>query len=89
MREKSEPSKGQILPNQTVEVQDVINKPYHYHKGGIDVIGFAEKKLPKEQLRGFYKINVLKYVTRYEDKNGLEDLEKADFYLQKLIGLEK
>ena len=69
--------------------EDVINKPNHYHKNGIDVIGFCEAQFSKDELRGFYRINVLKYVTRYQDKNGVQDLEKAEFYLQKLIELEK
>lgn len=34
---------------------------------------------------GFLEGNVVKYVTRYKDKNGLEDLKKARHYLQKLI----
>lgn len=65
-------------------------KPDHYHKNGIDVIGFSELQFEKEELRGFYRINVLKYVTRFERKNApLEDLEKAAFYLNKLIDIEK
>lgn len=71
------------------KVEDIINKPSHYHKGGVDVIGFVEGKLSEERLAGFYQINVLKYVTRYQDKNNLEDLKKAQFYLNKLIDLEK
>ena len=34
---------------------------------------------------GFLEGNVVKYVTRYKDKNGVEDLKKAQHYLQKLI----
>lgn len=67
---------------------DVINKPSHYHQGGIDVIRFAELQLPKDELKGFYRINVMKYLTRYDRKNGNEDLQKCNFYLQKLIELE-
>jgi hypothetical protein len=67
---------------------DVINKPSHYHKGGIDVIRFAELQLSKDELKGFFRVNVLKYVTRYDRKNGAEDLKKAAFYLNKLIELE-
>jgi len=62
--------------------------PDHYHKNGIDVIGFAEMQLPKEHLIGFCRINVLKYLTRYDRKNGVEDLYKASEYLNKLIELE-
>ena len=32
--------------------------------------------------------NVIKYVTRYKDKNGLQDLEKARHYIDMLIELE-
>jgi len=33
--------------------------------------------------------NVIKYVTRYKDKNGLEDLQKAKHYIELLIELEE
>jgi len=72
----------------TIKSDDIINTPDHYHKNGIDVIGFAEMQLPVEQLKGFHRINVLKYVTRYDRKNGIEDLKKAKFYLDKLIESE-
>lgn len=65
-------------------------EPAHYHKNGIDVIGFSELQFEEKELRGFYRINVLKYVTRFERKNApLEDLLKAKFYLDKLIDIEK
>ncbi|TLS37754.1 DUF3310 domain-containing protein [Pseudalkalibacillus caeni] len=71
------------------ELEDIINEPNHYHKNGIDVIGFSEMQFPKEELKGFYRINVIKYATRYDRKNGTEDLEKAVFYLRKLIELSQ
>lgn len=64
-------------------------RPSYYHTGDIDVIKFAEANFPKEELRGFYRINILKYVTRYDKKNGIEDLQKAEFYRQKLKELEE
>ena len=33
--------------------------------------------------------NVIKYVTRYKDKNGVEDLQKAKHYVEMLIELEE
>jgi hypothetical protein len=69
--------------------KDDINHPLHYHKGGIDVIAFAELHFPKEQLKGFHRINCIKYIDRYEDKGGVKDLKKARFYLDKLIELEE
>lgn len=71
-------------------MNDDINKPAHYHRGNIDVIGYAEQKFTKEELKGFYRINILKYVTRYDEKGTPRaDLAKADFYLQKLKELEE
>lgn len=69
---------------------DDINTPAHYHSGGIDVIGFAEKQFSKEQLIGSHRINVIKYVTRFDKKGSpLKDLKKARFYINKLIELER
>lgn len=34
---------------------------------------------------GFCEGNIIKYVSRYKDKNGLEDLKKAKHYLEFLI----
>lgn len=38
---------------------------------------------------GYFEGNVIKYVTRWKDKNGIQDLEKAIHYLELLIDLEK
>lgn len=38
--------------------------------------------------RGYFVGNITKYVERYHLKNGIEDLKKAQHYLQKLIELE-
>ncbi|MER2057202.1 MAG: DUF3310 domain-containing protein [Niallia sp.] len=82
-----------IIIDEENEQQDIINKPSHYHKNGIDVNGYLEKHFPKEGeftvSEGFYIGNVLKYTSRYKYKNGLEDLEKAMYYLSKLIDIEK
>lgn len=37
----------------------------------------------------FYEGNVLKYLLRYKHKNGLQDLQKAKHYMEKLIELQK
>lgn len=63
-------------------------KPDHYHKGGIDVFKIMEVKFPLSERIGFLRGNVLKYLIRYQDKNGLEDLQKASRYLDELIKLE-
>jgi hypothetical protein len=38
---------------------------------------------------GYFEGNVIKYVTRWRDKNGLADLEKAKHYIELLIELEQ
>lgn len=65
---------------------DVVNHPTHYTFGGIETIDAIEASMPKEEFRGYLKGNVLKYVWRYEIKgSALQDLKKAEWYLQKLI----
>lgn len=67
-----------------------ITAPAHYHKNGIDVIGFSELQFENAELKGFYRINVLKYTTRFDKKGTpVDDLRKAQFYLNKLIELEE
>lgn len=64
-------------------VADAI-KPSYYHKGKTDTIQFCI-----ENDLDFLQGNVVKYVVRYKEKNGLEDLEKAKEYLNRLIENEK
>lgn len=60
--------------------KDVINTPAHYTNGSIEPIAYIEANA-----MDFVEGNVIKYVTRYKFKNGLEDLKKAEFYLKRLI----
>ena len=64
---------------------DTVNKPKHYNQGSIETIAIIEDKLTEDEFRGYIKGNVLKYVTRERHKNGLEDLRKANWYLNYLI----
>jgi hypothetical protein len=41
--------------------------------------------MPPEQLEGFYRGNIIKYVSRYDKKGGLDDLRKARQYLDRLM----
>ena len=66
-------------------VEDKVNHPSHYTFGGIELIDVWEATMSNEALQGLYKGNVMKYLWRYEHKNGLEDLRKAEFYLKRLI----
>ncbi|HHW90914.1 MAG TPA: DUF3310 domain-containing protein [Clostridiales bacterium] len=59
--------------------------PKHYNTGKIEVIRIMEDQLTDEEYRGYIKGQVLKYITRERTKNGLEDLQKAAWYLNRLI----
>lgn len=65
---------------------DAIN-PAHYQKGGIECIEAIEASMTQEAFKGFLKGNCIKYLYRYENKNGVEDLKKAQWYLLRLIGI--
>jgi len=59
--------------------KDNIN-PSHYKQGNIEVIDFI-----LDQDLNYLEGNVIKYVSRYKYKNGLEDLKKAQWYLNKIM----
>jgi hypothetical protein len=67
---------------------DVL-KPSYYWKGGIDVIEFAKMHFPREQVKGFLRINSLKYLVRYDEKGGVDDLEKSMNYTRMLKEMEE
>ena len=65
---------------------DPVSRPSHYCKGGIECIDCIKASMTPEAFRGFLKGNVMKYVFRYESKeNPVQDLEKAGWYLEKLV----
>lgn len=68
---------------------DLIDNQPHYKNQGIEPIDLMCKNFTKEEFAGFLQGNVLKYMLRYKDKNGLEDLKKAKTYLTWLIEEEE
>ena len=64
---------------------DAIN-PSHYKQGKVECIDALESAtVNKTGLEAVCVANVIKYLWRYEAKNGLEDVRKAQWYLAKLI----
>lgn len=61
----------------------------HYHTGNVDVWQFADENFHTDEVLGFHRINIIKYVTRYGKKNGYNrtDLEKARVMIDKLLEL--
>ena len=68
--------------------EDMINHPKHY-LGKIEVIDYIDDKLSPQQFEGYLLGNVIKYLSRYQKKNGLEDLKKGQWYLNKLITVKE
>ena len=71
------------------DILDNVEHPSHYCRGGIECIDAIEASLGKDEFAGFLRGNIIKYIWRYKDKNGLEDLKKAQWYLNKLIEVVK
>lgn len=71
----------------TNEFDDVVNHPAHYQSiNGMEVIDVIEAFT--EGLIGIEATdtgNIIKYICRWKSKNGLQDLEKARWYLNHLI----
>lgn len=65
--------------------QDNVNNPSHYADSAIECIDAMQAMLTPEQFIGYLRGNIFKYQWRYEKKNGVEDLKKSQWYLDKLI----
>jgi len=66
--------------------EDMVNSPNHYASGDIECIDAIQASMTPEAFRGYCKGAALKYLWRYERKaKPLEDLKKAQWYLNKLI----
>jgi hypothetical protein len=61
-----------------------VEWPRHYNQGKIQPIDFID-----DQELDFYQGQIVKYVIRWREKNGMQDLEKALWYLQRYIGIQK
>lgn len=67
-----------------MEKKDMVNSPEHYNKAGIETIDALEAMLTTG-FDFYLQGNIVKYLWRYRYKNGVEDLKKAQWYLNKLI----
>lgn len=67
---------------------DMVNHPAHY-QGDIECIDAIEASMSKEAFAGHCKACAIKYLWRYQSKGGVESLQKAQWYLSRLIDTEK
>lgn len=64
---------------------DPVNSPTHYQTGLIETIDSIKNILGHEKFQAYCIGNVIKYLSRYREKNGLEDLKKAETYISFII----
>ena len=67
---------------------DPVNHPAHYTSGSIECIEAIEAQLTREEYRGYLKGCVAKYVWRERQKGSIESLQKAQWYIDRLINLD-
>ena len=65
---------------------DMVNHPAHYNQGGIECIdALKAATISKTGIEAVCTANAIKYLWRYEEKNGIEDVKKARWYIDRLI----
>ena len=76
---------GVIIPESTSNVEH----PKHYNSGNIECIDAMESAFGVEAVQHFCALNAFKYIWRFLYKNGVEDVDKAVWYLEKYTELER
>ena len=67
-------------------MSDNINHPPHYNRGKIETIDMIKNSMDAPEFEGYLQGNVIKYISRYRYKGtALEDLQKAEWYIKRLI----
>lgn len=68
---------------------EYVKRPPHYNQGKYECIDVMEGIYGKEAVSNFCLCNAFKYLWRTKEKNGIEDVEKAIWYLNKYKELVK
>lgn len=68
---------------------DIVNHPAHYESGKFECIEVMQEVMGVEAVKNFCICNVFKYVYRHKNKNGLEDIKKAKWYIDKFLELSE
>tara|TARA_B100000795_G_scaffold238400_1_gene199507 strand:- start:1929 stop:2189 length:261 start_codon:yes stop_codon:yes gene_type:complete len=71
-----------------IEAQ-MVTSPPHYVTGEIETIDYIRDCLSQEEMRGFCWANVIKYTSRWTQKDGIQDLNKAKVYIDWMIENEQ
>ena len=93
--DKKYATENKLEDNRTTNIQftvdtskvksDPVNSPTHYQMGLIETIDSIKNILGHEKFQAYCTGNVIKYLSRYREKNGLEDLKKAETYISFII----
>jgi hypothetical protein len=77
---------SELLAMKQKEKADMVNHPTHYKVGGIETIDYMKAKSTPEEFKGHLRLTAIKYLSRtgYKD-DALQDLKKAQWYLNKLV----
>jgi aspartyl/asparaginyl beta-hydroxylase (cupin superfamily) len=67
---------------------DKINPDYYKNKA-IETIEVIKNELTSDEFRGYLKGQIFKYLARHRLKNGIEDLKKAQWYMNYLVKFEE
>lgn len=70
---------------QTAEQNDAVNHPSHYTNGSVECIDAIQAALTEQEFQGYCKGNAMKYIWREGHKGGVEDLQKATWYMDRLV----
>ena len=73
----------------STSTNDNVNHPSHYETGNFECIDVMVETQGKEAVMDFCICNAFKYIYRYNNKNGIEDIKKAKWYLDKYIELSE
>lgn len=66
-----------------------VHHPAHYNTGNFECIDIMIETQGLEETQNFCVCNAFKYLYRHNRKNGKEDIEKAQWYLNKYLELEE
>ena len=75
------------MGEETITIEDMVNHPPHYNQHGVECID-AIKATTGDNFKHYLKGNIMKYLWRFDYKGKpLEDLQKAKWYLDKMINI--
>lgn len=70
-------------------MKDIVNHPKHYETGNFECIDVMLETQGKEAVKSFCLCNAFKYLYRHNRKNGVEDIKKAKWYIDKYLELSE